>query len=303
MTDPYDAGPGPWDYPHPEPPPESIAPGDVSGAAADPAQPAAPPEFVECWRCGKLGFRDAEICLYCRARLSRHAAPRRADGDGAEGALPNPTVKVIALFIAFLATSVLFGVLIRFGFDPKQFQGHREARQLLYWELAVEVVDTLLVVLGLVWVGRLARSRPSPAARVAGWAMAGPVLVLLLALNFAYFHFLKDILRLPTMEEELAAHKDLLWLVILVMCVQPAVVEELFFRYLALGALRDVTTVGGAVVISSVMFGMAHIFNPIGIPYLVVAGMVFGWVRVASGSIVLPMAMHFLHNLAVLFLL
>src|SRR5581483_9169148 len=91
------------------------------------------------------------------------------------------------------------------------------------------------------------------------------------------------------------------WSVALV-CLQPAVVEELFFRYLALGALRTVTGTAAAVLVSSVMFGMAHIFNPLGIPMLIVVGVALGAMRVASGGLLLPMVMHATHNAVVLFL-
>jgi CAAX protease family protein len=77
-------------------------------------------------------------------------------------------------------------------------------------------------------------------------------------------------------------------------------VEEWFFRYLALGSLRPFVGVHGAVLISAVMFGTAHIFNPLGIPMLMVVGVVLGYARVASGGMLLPILMHFGHNAAIL---
>jgi membrane protease YdiL (CAAX protease family) len=47
------------------------------------------------------------------------------------------------------------------------------------------------------------------------------------------------------------------------------------------------------------MFAMAHIYNPLGLPYLFLAGVVFGLARV-YGGLLLPMILHFLHNLAVM---
>jgi uncharacterized protein len=84
--------------------------------------------------------------------------------------------------------------------------------------------------------------------------------------------------------------------------VQPAIVEELFFRHLVLGSLR--TTLGGhgAVWLSSVMFALAHIGTPISLPVLMVLGVVLGYARWGSGGLALPMVLHFLHNLFVLLL-
>ncbi len=86
----------------------------------------------------------------------------------------------------------------------------------------------------------------------------------------------------------------------LAVCVQPALMEELFFRYLALGVLRSSVGVHTAVLVTSVMFAMAHIGAPLGLPVLFVLGIGLGYARVASGGMLLPMAMHFLHNAAVM---
>ncbi len=87
----------------------------------------------------------------------------------------------------------------------------------------------------------------------------------------------------------------------LLACVQPALVEEWFFRHLALRTLQGATTTRGAVLISSVMFGMAHVGAPFSIPYLTVCGLALGYVRVRAHSLALPMLMHFAHNAFVLF--
>jgi membrane protease YdiL (CAAX protease family) len=91
------------------------------------------------------------------------------------------------------------------------------------------------------------------------------------------------------------------WLV-LAICVQPAIFEELFFRYLTLGHLRSVTGVHGAVWVSSLIFGLAHLGVPLSIPMLVVVGVVLGYARVWSGSLLLPMLMHAAHNLVIVYL-
>jgi membrane protease YdiL (CAAX protease family) len=136
--------------------------------------------------------------------------------------------------------------------------------------------------------------------RATAWATAPAVTVLCLFLNYLYHEFLRNYIGLPVDEGHFTAHKDLFLWAVLAICVQPALVEELFFRYLALNSLRTVTGTHGAVLISSVMFGMAHIGNPLGIPYLILVGMVLGYSRIASGTLLLPMLMHFTHNLAVL---
>ena len=82
-------------------------------------------------------------------------------------------------------------------------------------------------------------------------------------------------------------------------CVQPAFVEEFFFRYLILGVLRRHCGVHGAVHVSAAMFAICHVHVLLSMPYLFAVGVFFGYARVASRSMVLPVSLHFLHNLIV----
>ena len=75
--------------------------------------------------------------------------------------------------------------------------------------------------------------------------------------------------------------------------------KNCFSVILLSGSLRQVTNLHAAVWLSAAMFAVAHVYAPLGIPWLLVAGVVFGYSRDAGG---LPLAilMHFTHNLAVL---
>lgn len=86
--------------------------------------------------------------------------------------------------------------------------------------------------------------------------------------------------------------------VILFVCVQPAIVEELAFRGVILGALRGVVGTRDAVVVSSLMFAFLHL-GILSFPHLFLIGLMLGFLRVRSGSLYPCMLMHFLHNLLV----
>jgi len=171
--------------------------------------------------------------------------------------------------------------------------------------IALQLVDTLIVLFAA------ARFRaptdaelpgtlsPQADRRVAVWIAALPLLALLVGLNFGYHEVLRQILR-PVFTPEAEQLSALLWVNVLIVCVQPALVEELFFRKLALGTLRPLMGTFTAILISSLMFGLAHIYVSLSVPYLCVAGMVFGWARIASRGLALPILLHFLHNLVVL---
>jgi membrane protease YdiL (CAAX protease family) len=195
-----------------------------------------------------------------------------------------------SLFLAFLVMTTVHA-------------GNREQieKQMMTLIVVVEVLDTILV---LIAICVMTRPPPSPkiptGQKVSWWALSLPVLGVLLGLNMLYHHILQRLLGIPPSSEQ-TMFGDNPWapLVLLTVCVQPGIVEELFFRYLALGTLRRHMNVHLAVLVSSIMFGMAHIYAPLSIPLLIVVGMGLGYIRIWSGSLVLPMLMHCLHNFAV----
>jgi membrane protease YdiL (CAAX protease family) len=83
--------------------------------------------------------------------------------------------------------------------------------------------------------------------------------------------------------------------VVLVVCVEPAIVEELAFRGVILGALRRAFGVKEAVVTTAFLFMMLHLM-PLSFPHLLLIGLVLGYLRVASGSLYPCMIAHFVHN-------
>jgi membrane protease YdiL (CAAX protease family) len=301
MSDHNDPGQYPWEDPRHGIQAWQSNPEPWQASEESAATPTHSPDYVECWRCGKLGIKDLDACIYCRAPLTRGTLPRRETRRWSDGRDSTQLVRVILVFMGLLGSLIVFILLQMHQAEglPEQEVSRRVLKQMLIFGL----IDTLLIGLAWAWVG-LPMPLPSPPAIVRGvaWAAAAPVLLLALGLNVLYHLWLRDFLKLPAIEPNFRANKELLGLAVLAVCVQPAVVEEFFFRYLAINTLRTATSTHGAVLISSIMFGMAHIGNPLGIPYLIVLGMVLGYARVASGNLFLPMLMHFGHNLAVLFI-
>ena len=168
--------------------------------------------------------------------------------------------------------------------------------------VAVEVVDAAIVLVGLAWARRPPPLPPiGRRRRLAAWVAAAPILAAILLVNFAYMRLLKDVIRHPRLQDRpLPEDPAMIPWVVATVCIQPAIVEELFFRYRALGHLRPALGTPGAVLMSGVMFGVAHIFNPLGMPYLIAFGIVIGYVRVVGRSLAIPMLIHLAHNAAVL---
>jgi membrane protease YdiL (CAAX protease family) len=261
----------------------------------------APASLSKCWRCDKSVVATQEVCPYCRAALVTRSVRRTQRRDAELASLNHPLMKVLIAYFIFLGVSVVLGLMIHFAAREKAVPNANLVQRQFDLILFFELLDSVLVIGVLFWCGRpvALRARSTP-LRVMTWIYAVPVLSVLLGLNVGYHRLITDYLSLPVGIDEILLANGLSGLVMFACCLQPAVIEELFFRYLALGNIRELIGDHGAVLVSAVMFGMAHIYVPLSIPYLVVVGVVLGYARLYSGSLLLPMLMHFGHNAAVL---
>src|SRR5207244_148449 len=112
---------------------------------------------------------------------------------------------------------------------------------------------------------------PRKRTRLRTWLVALPALAVLLAANWGYHWLLRSFIDAPRNPTVFPFRRELSTWLVLLGCVQPAIVEEIFCRFLALGILYRHTNIHTAVLISAVMFGLAHIFAPLSIPILTLA--------------------------------
>ena len=78
------------------------------------------------------------------------------------------------------------------------------------------------------------------------------------------------------------------------LAVLPAVCEELLFRGVVIGLLKPAGE-RVAVLLSAVLFALAH-GTLTQIPFAFVLGLVFGYLYLRTGNLLLPMVLHFLNN-------
>jgi sodium transport system permease protein len=86
-----------------------------------------------------------------------------------------------------------------------------------------------------------------------------------------------------------------LWQALLVICLAPAICEELAFRGFILSGLRRLGHKWGAIVLTSVLFGLAHgiLQQSLG---ATVIGIVIGYIAVKTGSLLPGVLYHGVHN-------
>jgi membrane protease YdiL (CAAX protease family) len=270
-----------------------------------------PEETVFCRRCGETSVPVESCCPWCGMWLVGEpptVAPvyslddEDEDDWHTEAAEPEYAVPVAApplihpLWVVFISYGLLLGSLILF-LIVAVLRGVADEDELHAGLAIVEIADAILTVCALALVWRAAKQKLPKGTMGLTWIVAFPVLFALLCLNIAYITFLRELFRpfgAPQPER-----LKLTFVTVMLICVQPALVEELFFRQMTLGVMRrSMKNLHAGVWVTAGLFAFAHLTNPFGMPYLFLAGAVFGYAR-AYGGLTLAMVLHFLHNLAV----
>ena len=160
-------------------------------------------------------------------------------------------------------------------------------------------------------VGRVA---VRPAFRIPASAPAVFIAAAVIGLSFwilsheavVLLHDWRDVALTPALVETLKAYADRLRaipapLVVLTMAVTPALFEEAFFRGYLFAALRSRMTPATTIVTTAIVFGLFHVVapNPLASERLVsstLVGLMLGWVRWRTGSLLPGMLLHTIHN-------
>ncbi|HEV3257191.1 MAG TPA: hypothetical protein VG013_09950 [Gemmataceae bacterium] len=190
--------------------------------------------LVACWRCGKEVTPADGLCVHCHARLVTDSGTTVRPVRRRAGGKTLPLLMVMWVFAALLCTSLVHGWFHRFGLSDEHQPGQQGVERVRNDVLLAELVDTVLVVAALWCIPRpLAPDRAPRPRRLLVWAAAGPLLAVMLGLNLGYHWLLRQFFLAPVLPEEQLFRWRMSWWTVLAVCVQPAIVEELYFRYLA----------------------------------------------------------------------
>lgn len=200
----------------------------------------------------------------------------------------------IVLVLAFALPGIIQ------SFDPPSLeQSFGDGTLLALSMLIANPVFALLVVL-------LARARTRMVRAYLGWFWAGwkPMLGWTAAVAgfLVCFDLLGSRLGRPPVPEVMldlyrsAEPRALIWIVLVVMA---PLFEELLFRGFLIPGLLDRMGAPSAVLTSSLIFALIHVqYDLFDMGMVLVLGAMFGIARVATGSTLLPMALHAAVNLA-----
>jgi len=252
---------------------------DAPGGPVAVARQAMPPEPF-CRRCGSRRDLLTGECPACAA------AAGLAPADVQDGA--RHIASSIGLYFVLLGTLILAAVAIAMAPD------HQATI-----EIVVGVIDGVIVAAWCAAVWRHVSPGLVQAASPRWFALA--VLVAFATFTIASI-LVHAMVKLGI--EDLDYSDPFLdagfgWTaVILSVCVQPAIVEELAFRGVIWSTLQRSLNVREAILVSALMFMVIHLAVP-SFPHLFLIGLALGYLRARSGSIYPCMLAHFMHNLLV----
>jgi uncharacterized protein len=259
----------------------------------DDAGPESTPVTVACPRCRQRVMVEQASCPHCGAVRRRPVATREAARQiDAEW---KPWKILLIGYAASLLAFLMFALIVQ---NSPLLDLDDDLTQLK----TMYVVDVIYAAIVVTCFYALRTERAVEMTPKKRWWVVWPAafagLAVMLAANFSY-HNLMEGMGLELIEL-IPEDTSYWWWWAATICVQPAIVEELFFRGCCWRVMTPVMGVHTTVLVSSIMFGMAHIGVPLSMPILAAVGLLLGYARAWSGSLWLPMILHFLHNLVVI---
>ena len=250
----------------------AIAPVDTDALSLPLPPVAAATKF--CNKCGAPWQPDWQQCGGCTAWQQRvMVVPER-----------ETVSQAVWMYFALLAVSIVALIAAFSGAD------------VMTLTLVMMAADSAIVLGYCVRSRRTIMNALSKAVSPGWFPVAAGLAVLTYLLASGLLAIVRALLKIPVMDESAPFMSNGLLTAILIICVQPAIIEELGFRGVILPALQPALAPNEAVLVSALMFMMLHL-TLFSFPHLFVMGVVLGYLRVRTGSLLPGMLLHFTHNL------
>lgn len=255
------------------------------GQAEQSVEPLAAIPLNFCTSCGAPWEAQWIDCPHCAGRRQRQAVAGESYTSGMQS-----IKSAIALYFSMLAVSI-FAIIAALA-------GGKEPGA-----IATMVATGAITLVSIGWSAANWNTlwpmirQPVAIGWLGGAALAAVPTFLLASVAVRLIQFL----GVPDLDYTAIFTDDgfgLTW-VIAVVCVQPAIFEELAFRGVIQSSLLRVTGSTESIIASAMMFGILHLSIP-SMPHLVLMGIVLAWLRMRTGSLLPGMIMHFSHNLLVI---
>ena len=200
-------------------------------------------------------------------------------------------VVIIALFIALGFADISFG---------------------LAFSIALLLMELILIPLVLLYIhvdGSLSRTKEmfhfGSKKRVAILIIAIPVVVTIIdwILVIIYGVIFLGLFGEPSVFTDLGTTWESGWIDVALLMIAVAIVtpiaEELMFRGYILDSIRRIHGDWPAIIGSAILFGLVHI-NPFLVGQAFIGGVIYGWIRIRTGSLLPSIACHMMWNIMAL---
>ena len=229
-----------------------------------------------CPQCGQEVFANRK-----RIQLEPPADPNFSDRIHLQGG--NASRLMLALLATLFGSSAL--ITIFFDFD---------ATGMLLAGIAMAIATLLCTLPEMDEIRLLFRAKNL--LRIWPWATALILTPFLPLIAEAWI----DLLGIDVSGQEDSMPDFTPGMAILTICIMPGIFEELAFRGVVFGNLKHMLTPKRAQILTAALFAAMH-FNPIIFPYHLLIGLYLGLLRTRSGTLLIPMFAHALHNFVVVF--
>ena len=269
--------------------PAAGEPDRIPYATRAPVQALDTPEAVRsaprfCRVCGAPWDSSWPDCPHCAARAAGMASAATASQRGREKAFG--VGPALGLYFTLLSVSLVGLICGLAGVEDIEL------------DFILSAAMSLVV---LVWCARAGRPawgpmlKPAPAKWFAV-ALAGAFGTFALASAIVEgVHHAFDVPKMGYSEPILSAGYGT-WVVVLLICVQPALFEELAFRGVILSSLQPALSAVEAVFVSAMLFMVLHL-APLAFPHTLAMGVAAGFLCLRTGSLLPGILLHFVHNL------
>jgi len=200
-------------------------------------------------------------------------------------------VVIIALFFALGFADISFG---------------------LAFSIALLLMELILIPLVLLYIhvdGSLSRTKEmfhfGSKKRVAILIIAIPVVVTIIdwILVIIYGVIFLGLFGEPSVYTDLGTTWESGWIDVALLMIAVAIVtpiaEELMFRGYILDSIRRIHGDWPAIIGSAILFGLVHI-NPFLVGQAFIGGVIYGWIRIRTGSLLPSIACHMMWNIMAL---
>jgi membrane protease YdiL (CAAX protease family) len=251
------------------------------------------PGFIVCGRCGESLRAGARFCARCGARAWPEAQEQLESPVQLAVTAPRPStdrwgeLRVVGwLYGLLLLSSLIFG--IAYSANP--------AGDFQPW---ITLIDAI-VILGFAGYYRaeiITLLRPSTFDRNALRKLGIATAIQFIVLGAVFYLLEKTGIPFERITDEIQLHDYAVWQLLALNSLAPAVVEEIAFRGIIFGRLRRVLGEREGWQVQAAFFAILHL-SPVIFPTHFAMGLIFGWLRMRTGSLLPGMILHALWNAA-----